>query len=385
MRQRADRILTTHTGSLPRPVSLIDLYRHQASDEVLKEGLRPAVADVVAKQREVGIDIVNDGEYGKPMIGEVDYAAFTRYRYAQLTGYEVLEVEETFELIGGRDRRDFEEFYRSGAAAISESGRQAIARNVGPISYVGHDDIQRDIENLKAATADAGASGAFMAAIAPQEPARVGDHYATAEEEVLALAAALGEEYRAITDAGLILQIDDARLVAEFEDKYSIDWDLHGFRSWAARHLERLNHALEGIPAERVRYHVCWGSWKGPHSSDLPLQDIIDLILGLNVSQYVVEASNPRHEHEWEVWKDAKLPDPTIVVPGVVTHKTNVLEHPEVVAQRLAQYAGAVGRENVIAGTDCGMGGRIDAKLAWAKLTALSQGAELASKRLWKR
>jgi 5-methyltetrahydropteroyltriglutamate--homocysteine methyltransferase len=379
-----DRILTTHTGSLPRPVGLIELYRNGSSPEQLQGALRPAVADVVRQQREVGIDILNDGEYGKPMIGEVDYAAFTRYRYARLTGYEILEVEETFELIGGRDRRDFEDFYRSGSAAISETGKQAIARNVGPISYIGHDEIKRDIENLKHALEGTDAAGAFMAAIAPQEPARVGDHYPTKEDEALALAAAMREEYKAITDAGLILQIDDARLVAEFEDKYSIDWDLRNFRGWAETHVERLNHALEGIPAERVRYHICWGSWKGPHSSDLPLKEIIDVILRVNVSQYVVEASNPQHEHEWEVWKTAKLPQGTVVVPGVVTHKTNVLEHPEVVAQRLLRYADVVGRENVIAGTDCGMGGRLDAKLAWAKLSALAEGAELASRRLWR-
>jgi 5-methyltetrahydropteroyltriglutamate--homocysteine methyltransferase len=370
---------------LPRPLGLIDLYRNEASEEEIRHGLGPAVAEVVRRQREAGIDIVNDGEYGKPMIGEVDYAAFTRYRYARLTGYEIVEVEENFELIGGRDRRDFHEFYASGAAAISETGRQAIARNVGPISYVGHDAIQRDIENLKASVDGAGVSGAFMAAIAPQEPARVGAHYATKEDETLALATALREEYRAISDAGLILQIDDARLAAEFEDKYSIDWDLKAFRKWAEQHIERLNHALEGIPPERVRYHLCWGSWKGPHSSDLPLEDVLDLILRVSVSQYVVEAANPQHEHEWEIWRDAKLPDGTVVVPGVVTHKTNVLEHPEVVAQRLMRYADAVGRENVIAGTDCGMGGRIDAKLAWAKLRALGEGAELASSRLWPR
>jgi 5-methyltetrahydropteroyltriglutamate--homocysteine methyltransferase len=337
----------------------------------------------VRRQDGASIDIVNDGEYGKPTIGEIDYAAFTNYRYSRLSGYELFEVEDTFGLMRGRDRQDFKDFYASGAAAVSVSGRTVRARNVGPISYVGHEAIERDIANLKAARGERPSEGAFMAAIAPQEPFTPGEYYATTEEEVLALAAALREEYRAITDAGLILQIDDARLVGTFEDRFSVEWDLKGFRMWAAHHIERLNHALEGIPAEQVRYHICWGSWKGPHSSDLPLRDVIDLILELNVSQYVVEAANPQHEHEYAVWKDTKVPDGTIIVPGVVTHKTNVLEHPEVVADRIVRYADAVGRENVIAGTDCGMGGRIDATLAWAKLAAVGKGAELASARLW--
>ncbi len=193
------------------------------------------------------------------------------------------------------------------------------------------------------------------------------------------------QEYKAITDAGLSVQLDDPIIVNVYEWQYSVSGDLTAFRKWAAAHVEIVNHALEGIPEDRVRYHLCWGSWKGPHSTDLPLRDVIDLVLNVKASQYSVEAANPQHEHEWKVWKDVKLPDGKAVVPGIVTHKTNVLEHREVVADRIIRYADVVGRENVIAGTDCGFGGRMHAQLAWAKLEALALGAALASKQLWLR
>jgi 5-methyltetrahydropteroyltriglutamate--homocysteine methyltransferase len=382
MTPTTDRILTTHAGSLPRPQSLIELWRSDPGDEALQAGLAQTVADVVSQQAEMGIDLVNDGEFGKPMMDEVDYAAFTRYRYGRLSGYRMEEVAETG-FMGGRDRHDYADFYASGEASMSSSGRQMAARNVGAIAYTGQAQVARDIANLQRAMDGRSVAGAFVTAIAPHDPDQPGEHYATVEEEGDALAAALHLEYRAITDAGLILQVDDARLVAQYESRYSMDHDLKGFRAYAARHLELIDRALDGIPAEQVRYHLCWGSWKGPHSSDLPLAEIIDMILAINASQYVVEAANPRHEHEWQVWKETELPEGTVVVPGVVTHKTNVVEHPEVVAMRLAQYAGAVGRENVIAGTDCGMGGRIHPQVAWGKLRALSEGAALASKRLW--
>ena len=199
----------------------------------------------------------------------------------------------------------------------------------------------------------------------------------------MAVAEAMREEYRAITDAGLNLQIDDPILVNVYEWQYSSNSDLAGFRKWAQSHIELVNHGLQGIPEAQVRYHLCWGSWKGPHSADLPLRDVIDLILQVRASQYSVEAANVQHEHEWKIWKTVKLPDGKAVVPGVVTHKTNVLEHAEVVADRLVRYAGAVGRENVVAGADCGFGGRMHPELSWAKLGKLSEGAALASRQLW--
>ncbi|MFE2998729.1 epoxyalkane--coenzyme M transferase [Nocardia sp. NPDC059246] len=343
------------------------------------------MTDVVRQQAASGIDIVNDGEFGKPVLGEIDYAAFTRYRYERLSGYTMVEIDERELAASGRDRRDYADFYAAGEAAMSPNGKQIVARCVGPITYTGASKIQRDISNLEQAVRDARAhvSGAFLSAIAPHDPDSPGEYYATAEEEGDALAAALREEYRAITGAGISIQIDDARLAATFESKFSLDWDLKGFRKWAGRHIELINFALEGIPPELVRYHLCWGSWKGPHSSDIPLAEVVDLLLRVNASQYVVEAANPQHEHEWAVWREVTLPEGKKLVPGVVTHKTNVVEHVEVVAQRLTRYAEAVGRDNIIAGTDCGMGGRIHPQLAWGKLRALSEGAHLASTRLW--
>jgi 5-methyltetrahydropteroyltriglutamate--homocysteine methyltransferase len=197
------------------------------------------------------------------------------------------------------------------------------------------------------------------------------------------LAEAMREEYRAIVASGLNVQIDDPLLVNVYEMQYSLSGDLAGFRRWAAKHVELLNHALDGIPEDKIRYHLCWGSWIGPHSTDLPLRDVIDLLVKIKASQYSFEAANPRHEHEWKVWEGGVLPDGRAVIPGVVTHKTNILEHPETVADRIVRYANVVGRENVIAGTDCGLGGRMNPQLAWAKLRALAAGAELANRELW--
>jgi len=212
-----------------------------------------------------------------------------------------------------------------------------------------------------------------------------GEYYKTADEQGAAVAEALREEYKAITDAGLSLQVDDPILVNIYEWRYSISGDMAAFRKWAEGHIELVNHALAGVPEDKIRYHLCWGSWKGPHSTDLPLRQVLDLIVKVKASQYSVEAANPQHEHEWKDWKQVKLPAGKAVVPGVVSHKTNVLEHPEVIADRIVRYAEALGRENVIAGTDCGMGGRIHSQIAWAKLRALSEGAAQATKQLWGR
>ena len=388
MKRSADRILTSHVGSLSRPTDLIEMYRDKAPAEQLESRLANAVAEVVHRQIESGIDIVNDGEFGKPMSDEVDYGAWAFYIYPRLSGFEMRNPPagvSTLSMImrGSKDHADFAEFYQSGESGMRPATRQ-FAINTGAIRYTGHELIQRDIRNLKAALAGKPAEEAFLSAVVTGV-SRPGEYYNNLEEQAAAIAEAMREEYKAITDAGINLQLDDPILVNVYEWQFSMSGDKAAFQKWAESHIELVNHALRGIPEERVRYHLCWGSWKGPHSTDLPLQDVIDLILKVKASQYSVEAANPQHEHEWRVWRDVKLPEGKAVIPGVVTHKTNVVEHPEVVADRIVRYAEAVGRENVIAGTDCGLGGRIHPQLAWAKLRALSAGAAQASRQLWGR
>jgi 5-methyltetrahydropteroyltriglutamate--homocysteine methyltransferase len=365
------------------------MYREQAPAEKLDSRLTSAVAEVVQRQIEAGIDVVNDGEFGKPVSDEVDYGAWATYIYQRLSGFELRDLPPDFNaansiMRGSKDRVDFAEFYQSGEAGIGARWRPLrFPMNVGPIEYTGHELIQRDIRNLKAALAGQQVEDAFITAAVTGVTVLPGEYYKHAEEQAAAVAQAMREEYKAITDAGLNVQLDDPIIVNVYEWQFSMSGDMAAFRKWAEAHVELVNHALTGIPEHKVRYHICWGSWKGPHSTDLPLRDVIDLMLKVKASQYSVEAANPQHEHEWKVWKDVKLPAGKAVIPGVVTHKTNVLEHPEVVADRILQYAEAVGRENVIAGTDCGMGGRIHPQLAWAKLRALSAGAAVASRKLW--
>jgi 5-methyltetrahydropteroyltriglutamate--homocysteine methyltransferase len=391
MKQSIDRILTTHVGSLSRPTDLIEMYRDQAPADKIEARLTSAVGEVVRQQVEAGIDVVNDGEFGKPMSDEVDYGAWATYIYQRLSGYEMRDLPADFSAIntimrGSKDRVDFAEFYESGEAGVGARWRpRRFSMNVGPIRYAGHDMVQRDIRNLKAALAGQKVEEAFLTAAVTGVSVLPGEYYKSPEEQATAIAEAMREEYKAITDAGINVQLDDPILVNVYEWQYSMSGDMAAFRKWAESHVELVNHALAGVPEDKVRYHICWGSWKGPHSTDLPLRDVIDLMLKVKASQYSVEAANPQHEHEWKVWRDVKLPAGKAVIPGVVTHKTNVLEHPEVVADRILRYAEAVGRENVIASTDCGMGGRMHPTLAWAKLRALSAGAALASKQLWRR
>jgi len=392
MRRSLDRILTTHAGSLPRPQPLIAAYL--AGNGALgadgEAELRAAVADVVERQTRCGVDVVNDGEFGKPTIGEVDYGAWATYVYGRLSGYELREPRgtESFlnEIFGqSKDRRDFESFYAAGldgTAAVNRRPRLMPA-NVGPIEYTGHALIGRDIANFKAALAGRDVADAFMTAVFTGVQVGPSDYYATRDEQAVAIAEAMREEYKAIVAAGLNVQIDDPLLVNVYEMHYSISGDFKAFRRWAEGHVELLNHALDGIPEDKIRYHLCWGSWVGPHSTDLPLREVIDLLVKIKASQYSFEAANPQHEHEWKVWEGGVLPEGRALIPGVVTHKTNILEHPETVADRIVRYADVVGKENVIAGTDCGLGGRMNPQLAWAKLEALAKGAELANRRLW--
>ena len=391
MATSTDRILTTHVGSLPRPADLIALYREMAPAARLEPRLQSAVAEVGQQQVAAGIDVVDDGEFGKPMTDEVDYGAWARYVYGRLGGFELRDVQGEPDLLGvilgkSKDFNDFVDFYRSGQADVGSGARPTkLPVNVGPITYTGQATLQRDLANLKAAIAGRQVADAFIPAVVTGVSVTPGEYYKTPEEQAVAVAEAIREEYRAIVAAGFMVQLDDPILVNQYEMYHSMNADLAGFRKWAETHIELVNHGLAGIPEDRVRYHVCWGSWKGPHSSDLPLKSVLDLVLKVKARQYSVEAANPQHEHEWQDWQGVKLPAGKIVVPGVVTHKTNILEHPQVVADRILRYALAVGRENVIASTDCGMGGRIHPSLAWAKLKALGEGAAIASETLWGR
>ena len=402
MKTSAHRILTPHVGSLPRPDDLMALYRENAADADLLPRLRSAVGEIVARQSELGIDIVNDGEYGKAMRAAVDYGAWWSYVYDRLSGFELSEEQarqgRAAWTHGSKERKEFAAFYAEEASAGQQSAQAAgsaapsgtsTARLygltcTGPVKYSGHAAIQRDIANLKAATAGANIEDAFMTAVSPATLQILPNaYYKSREDYSWALAEAIGEEYRAIVEAGFILQIDDPALVDIYDWWFSMNDDVAGYRKWAAYQVEAVNHALAGIPEDRVRFHICWGSWHGPHKGDVPLKHVVDLLVKVKAQAYSVEAGNVRHEHEWKVWRETKLPAGKLLIPGVVSHATNVLEHPELVADRILNYAQAVGRENVIAGTDCGLGGRIHPQLAWAKLQALREGAELASRQLW--
>ncbi|HEX3431393.1 MAG TPA: epoxyalkane--coenzyme M transferase [Rhizomicrobium sp.] len=350
---------------------------------------------MVGQQTKLEIDIVNDGEFGKAMRSAMDFGAWWSYVYPRLAGYELREEEKkkgrsawTF---GSKERKEFAEFYaaEASAAATASQGGTSTAQLYGlvctaPVKYVGHIALQRDIDNLATAVRTARVEEAFMTAVSPATLQILPNaYYKNAEDYTWALAEAIREEYKAIVDAGFILQIDDPALVDIYDWWFSMNDDIAGFRKWAAFQVEAVNHALEGIPEDRVRFHICWGSWHGPHKGDVGLKHVVDLLLKVKAQAYVIEAANVRHEHEWKIWQTTKLPEGKLLIPGVVSHATNVLEHPELVADRLVRFAKTVGRENVIAGTDCGLGGRVHPQIAWAKLEALSEGAKLASQELW--
>ncbi len=391
MKRSLNRILTTHTGSLVRPPQLLEFARarqkggsidQHAFDSTLTE----AVRDVVARQAAAGIDVPNDGEFGKS-------TSWSLYVLKRLAGFEMREVKGANPFARGADRAKFREFYDElegrGDGKDWSNVTRFDAVCVGDITYNGLFELQRDIDNLKAATAAAGVDEAFLPVAAPSSaiPDRKNEHYKTDDDLVVALAEALRTEYRSIVDAGFLLQVDDARAAVTY-DRMVPPASFEEYYQWLARHVEILNHALEGIPQDRVRYHVCWGSWPGPHTTDVPLRKIVDLILKVNAGAYLLEAANPRHEHEWKVWQDVKLPAGKILVPGVISHGTNVVEHPELVAERLTRFASCVGRENLIAGTDCGfaqeeLNRRVHPTVMWAKLEAMVEGARIASRQLW--
>ncbi len=385
MKRSTERILTTHAGSLPRPEDLRDVL--VAKDEgrpydhvAFATQVRSAVAEVVQQQVMSGLDIINDGELSK--------RSFSTYARERLAGCEerLPTPDESPSMISGRDMPEFAEYFasRGGFGGASANARQVFC--IEPLTYRGHAAVRADIEHFTAALAGVPVAEAFLPAIAPGtiEHWMRNRYYPSDEAYLYAIADAMREEYQAIVAAGFLLQIDDPDLPDA--------WQIHPqmtvpeYRQFAELRVEALNHALRGIPPERVRLHVCWGSYHGPHKYDIPLKDIADLILKVNVEGYSIEASNPRHEHEWRVWEDVKLPEGKVLIPGVVGHATDFIEHPALIAERLVRYARLVGRENVIAGTDCGLGGRVGhPKIVWAKFEAMAEGARLATQQLWGR
>ena len=384
MKRSRDRILTTHVGSLPRPSRLIAAYRaHAPASPMLAEEIRQSVHGVVGRQLEIGLDVINDGEFGKPVQGEVDYGAWMAYVGARLSGFD-LRIQETG-MFPGKEREDFREFYQSHAREIGEI-RPFEVICTGPVRYTGHAEMQRDLSNFRAAMDEFPVQEAFVPLVSPAslESLQPNEFYGTQEEYAWALAAAMKDEYALVAKAGLVLQIDDPGIWVLWDFWFAQKSTFEEFRRFAEVRVEMLNYAISGIPEEQIRYHVCWGSWHGPHASDAPLSGIIDLILRIKAGAYCVESANVCHENDWKVWREHGVPDGKVLIPGVVSHSTNLLEPPDLVADRIIRYAGILGRENIIAGTDCGLGGRVHPQIAWAKLKSLVAGAELASRQLWK-
>ncbi|PYI69549.1 epoxyalkane--coenzyme M transferase [Arthrobacter livingstonensis] len=375
------------------PVPLLPRPQYQAL-------LAESVVDIVARQQAAGIDIPNDGEYGHTMSSSVDYGAWWNYSFSRLGGLEATTVDRWADAAVHRstpgnvvltsfpDRRDRQKFidaYSDPASGIL-THRKATTQPkiVGPLTYTGHAQVASDVANLGTGLAGAGLAEGFMAALSPGSCARLAnEYYATDEELLYACADAMREEYKAIIDAGLTVQLDDPSL-AESWDHINPEPALADYKKFIQLRVEATNYALRGLPQDKIRLHVCWGSWHGPHTTDIPFADILEEVLAVNAGAYSFEAANVRHEHEWKIWRDTKLPEGKSIIPGVVSHATNVVEHPELVADRIGRFASVVGREAVIASTDCGLGGRVHPLIAEAKLAALGQGAQIASNRLWK-
>lgn len=379
MRRSADKILTTHVGALPGDP---EVWTGAAPEARLRE----AVMEVIALERAAGVDIVNEGELTKGG----NWVTFVNDR---LTGFEPRQAGTMGALLTrSRDWAEFDQFYgaamREGVLFEDTGAAPSQARVTdwvckGPISYRGQAALEREIALLKEGLGDHPVSDAFLTSTAPAsiEAGRLNEYYPDEETYLFALADALSVEYEAIARAGLILQVDDAWLAALW-DRIGLDMGLEGYKRWCMVRVEALNHALRRVPEEQVRYHMCWGSWHGPHAHDIPLPDMVEVLLAIKAQTYLIEAANVRHEHEAAVWERVKLPEGKILAPGVVSHSTKLIEHPELVSARIQRFAGMVGRENVIASTDCGLGLRCHPQIAWAKLRALSDGAELATRAL---
>jgi 5-methyltetrahydropteroyltriglutamate--homocysteine methyltransferase len=390
-----DRILATHVGSLVRPPELVEFLHRiedgQPYDQAAYEAcLKQSIGEVVRRQAEAGIDIVSDGEFSKGR----NWAFYVHDRLTGVTRRPLTpdEVKDPMASVGGgQDRVAFPEFYAE-YDRLSGLGKRLGSRFVvnGALTYADA-AVKRDIANLKAAAAKVKVVGAFLPVVAPASalPNAKDEHYGDEQRLLSALADCLHQEYKAIVDAGLYVQIDDAFL--PYMHEKMVPTMTHAqYRDWAQMRIDALNRALAGIPPERSRYHICWGSWNGPHAFDVPMKDIVDLMLQVNVGAYQFEAANPRHEHEWVVWRSVKLPPGKVLIPGVISHATNIVEHPELVAQRIVRLAEIVGRENIMAGTDCGFAQspfaqRVHPTIMWAKLKSLAEGAKLATQELWGR
>lgn len=384
MKRSVKKILTTHTGSLPRPADLLSLLSAKEAGTLadragFNNAVRDAVAETVRKQVEAGVDVINDGEMSKP--------GYSTYVKDRLSGFEGQSTPLTGMLA---DIKDFPEY---GARLFSQSPAAALKMPAcnGPIQYRDMQDLESDIANLKAATAGIKAEEVFMSAASPGVIAvfLANTHYSTREAYLAALADAMRTEYEAIYRAGFLLQVDCPDLAMNRHIQFA-DLKTSEFRKQAAMQIEALNHALANIPADAVRLHLCWGNYEGPHHRDVAMKDIIDIVLKAKPAGISFEASNPRHEHEWKIWKDIKLPAGKVLIPGVLDSSTNFIEHPELVAERIVRFANAVGRENVIAGTDCGFSTFagftvVDPHITWAKLKAMADGARIASRELWKK
>ena len=382
MKRSSERILVTHVGSLARPQELMEMLvaRNEGSpynSDALAKRTREAVDEVVQRQIECGVDIVNDGELGK--------SNFSRYTRERLGGFVERPADPNFKptSIFGRDMVEFTEYFnRGGRTSIGHHAR--VFYCVEPLKYVGQDEVKSDIENLKAALQGKKFEEAFLPAVAPgtMEHWMKNEYYPSDEAYLFAIAEAMREEYQAIVDAGFVLQIDDPDLADAWQMYPAMS--LADYRKYQELRIDALNHGLKDLPVDRIRFHMCWGSYHGPHKYDIALKDIADLILKVRAGAYSIEASNPCHDHEWRVWKEVKLPEDKVLIPGVVGHYSDFIEHPRAIADRLVRYAEIVGRENVIAGTDCGIGSRVGhPQVGWAKFQAMAEGARLATKELW--
>jgi 5-methyltetrahydropteroyltriglutamate--homocysteine methyltransferase len=368
MQRSTHKILTTHVGSLPAPEGLTG---------------EAAVRKLGERQRQTGLDIINEGEYTKGG----DWLSFTDDRFG---GFTAGQRKGPPIVTQGKDREEFADFYKwaseRGTLFFEPGDQIKKVRShwicTGPVTYTGQAVLQREIDLLKAAASPG--DELFLTSTAPAslEVYRSNEYYSKDEDFLFALADALHEEYKAIAESGIILQVDDAWLPALW-DRIGIGMGLEAFKRRCQVRVEALNHALRGIPEDRIRYHFCWGSWHGPHAYDLELKHLVDILLAVKAQAYLIEGANARHEHEYAVWETARLPEGKILIPGVITHSTDVVEHPELVAQRIQRFAAVLGKENVIAGADCGFGGRTHPQIAWAKLRSLAEGAKLASSALW--
>jgi 5-methyltetrahydropteroyltriglutamate--homocysteine methyltransferase len=384
MKRSDSRILTTHVGSLPRPKALLDLgnYRDGPPADMARyrEVMTEAVAEIVRKQAAVGLDVINDGEFGKE--------SWANYIMKRISGFEIRPDQMRDVEWLGRERVRFKEFLMNEFPQVA-TGRPTEAC-IGPVAYEDHESIQAALSALTSALKGVTCEEAFMTAVAPASTAYdgVNEYYPNERDYVFAIAEALREEYLAIHRAGLLVQVDDAVLANMYDALVSKSPER--YRDWAQLRVDALNHALRDIPEDRVRYHLCFGSWHMPHTSDAPLEEVVGFILQVKAQAYSIEAANARHEHEWRVWEKVKLPPGKILIPGVITHHTVTVEHPRLIADRIGRFARLVGRENVIAGADCGFAQldviqRVHPEVMWAKFEALVEGAKLATEELWGR